>query len=77
MKKIHAWTDSMVVLSWLHGNPGRFKTFILNQVSEVIDLVLSSCWHHVSGTDNSADCASRAMLPTELIQHRMQWYGPD
>ena len=25
-----AWTDSTVVLCWLHGNPRRFKTFVGN-----------------------------------------------
>ena len=29
---IYAWTDSLVVLSWLQGNPRRFKTFVGNRV---------------------------------------------
>ena len=27
---VHAWTDSLVVLSWLQGNPRRYKNFIGN-----------------------------------------------
>ena len=29
-KQVYAWSDSIVVLSWVHGNPRRFKTFIGN-----------------------------------------------
>ena len=36
---IYAWIDSLVVLSWLCGNQRRFKTFVGNQVSEVIGLI--------------------------------------
>ena len=32
MIDVHAWTDSTVVLSWLRGNPRRFKSFVGNRV---------------------------------------------
>ena len=35
--RIYGWTDSLVVLSWLRGNPRRFKTFVGNRVSEIVD----------------------------------------
>ena len=38
-ESIHAWNDSIVVLSWLRSNPRHFKTFVGNRVSEIIDLV--------------------------------------
>ena len=57
-ENIYAWTDSIVVLSWLHGNSRQFKTFVGNRVSEIINLVSCNRWHHVSGTDNSANSAS-------------------
>ncbi len=37
--KVHAWTDSTGVLSWIVGNPRRFKTFVGNRVSEIISLI--------------------------------------
>lgn len=33
-------------------------------------------WNHISGLDNSADCASRGLLPSELLQHQLWWDGP-
>ena len=59
----HTLTDSLVVLSWLQGNPRRFKTFIGNQVSDIMDLVSPCRWHHVDGSSNPADCASRGLFP--------------
>ena len=65
----YAWTDSLVVLSWLRGNPRRFKTFVGNRVSEVMELIPPNRWQHVKGSDNPADSASRGVFPAELIKH--------
>ena len=73
---VFAWTDSTIVLNWLAGNPRRFKTFVGNRVSLITDLVAPSHWHHVEGSDNPADCASRGLLPSELLRHNLWWHGP-
>ena len=75
--QIHCWTDSLVVLAWLRGNPRRFKTFVGNRVSEVIDAVPPSCWRYVNTETNPADCASRGLFPVELDTHNIWWHGPD
>ena len=36
---VFVWTDSTVVLGWLSGKPRRFKTFVGNHVSNVMELV--------------------------------------
>ena len=74
---IYAWTDSMVVLSWLTGNPRRFKPYVGNRVSHIIESIPPDRWNHVSGTENPADCASRGLYPSELLEHRLWWDGPD
>ena len=33
-------------------------------------------WRHVNGKDNSADSASRGLIPLELIKHESWWNGP-
>ena len=33
------WTDSMVVLQWLSGNPRLLKTFVGNRISNIVELV--------------------------------------
>ena len=35
LNSVFAWTDSTIVLSWLVGNPRRFKTFVGNRVSYI------------------------------------------
>ena len=67
----YAWTDSTIVLNWLSGSPRRFKTYVGNRVSG------PEHWHHVSGTQNPADCASRGLFPSELLDHNLWWEGPD
>ena len=39
ISNVYAWTDSTIVLSWLVGNPRRFKTYVRNRVSYIIDLI--------------------------------------
>lgn len=75
--KVHAWTDSTVVLHWLVGNPRRFKTFVGNRISEIVELTPPNIWKHVNGKNNPADCASRGLLPSELIEHDLWWRGPE
>ena len=33
-------------------------------------------WHHVSRASNPADCASRGLYPSELVNHTLWWEGP-
>ncbi len=74
--EIHAWTDSTVVLSWLAGDPRRFKTYVGNRVSRIVESVPSKKWRHVSGLENPADCASRGLFPSQLLRHDLWWNGP-
>ena len=76
LNRVHAWCDSTIVLGWLNGNPRRFKPFVANRVSSIIDFVPASCWNHISGKENPADCASRGLSPSELIDHPLWWTGP-
>ena len=39
--------------------------------------VPATCWRHVSGVENPADCASRGLMPSELIEHELWWNGPE
>ena len=34
---VFAWTDSSIVLSWLSGNPRRFKTYVGNHTSQILE----------------------------------------
>ena len=76
LNQVYAWTDSTIVLSWLTGDPRRFKTFVNNRVAHIVELIGPERWSHVSGEENPADCASRGLFPTELLQHSLWWNGP-
>ena len=38
-QRVYAWTDSIIVLNWLIGNPRRFNTFVGNRASNVVQLI--------------------------------------
>ena len=73
---VYAWTDSEIVLHWLSGNPRRFKTYVGNRVSDIISTIAPEKWSHVPSAQNPADCASRGILPSELVEHELWWNGP-
>ncbi|XP_020299330.1 uncharacterized protein LOC109863477, partial [Pseudomyrmex gracilis] len=73
---IHVWLDSTVALSWVQGHPSKWKTFVANRVAEIQRLLPEARWHHVRSRDNPADCASRGVSPSELVNHHLWWQGP-
>ena len=76
LSHVHAWCDSTIVLSWLDGSPRKFKTFVGNRVSAIVDLIPPSHRKYVPTGENPADRASRGLLPSELITHHIWWKGP-
>lgn len=71
-ENIHAWTDSEIVLAWL----SKWKTLIGNRVSEILTVTSRSQWAHVLSEQNPADCASRGLNASELINHHLWTTGP-
>lgn len=75
--KVTAWTDSMLVLWWLQSSPSRWKTFVANRTSEILQTLPADQWRFVPGTENPADCATRGIVPRELQSVSLWWNGPD
>ena len=75
LQDTYAWSDSTIVLYWLDGNPKRFKTFVGNRISAILEL-LPTRWRYVPADSNPADCASRGLMPKELMAHSLWWEGP-
>lgn len=73
---IFAWSDSSVALSWIKSSPHRFKSFVSNRVSQIQERVPPDRWFHVPSLDNPADCASRGLLASELVNHPLWFSGP-
>ena len=76
LSEVYTWTNSTIVLNWLTGNPRRFKTYVRNCVSEIVDRVPPDRWSHVVSADNPADCASCGILQSQLIEYELWWTGP-
>ena len=72
----HAWSDSAIVLAWLDGNTRKLPVYVSNRVSIVMQETSPRIWHHVPTTSNPADCASRGIMPLELLSHPLWWEGP-
>ncbi|UYV61853.1 hypothetical protein LAZ67_1006857 [Cordylochernes scorpioides] len=74
--RVILWTDSKIVLSWIKSESRHWKPFIGNRIAEVQRLTLHSSWHYVISKDNHADCTSRGITPSELVDHSLWWRGP-
>ena len=70
------WTDSRIVLGYLHNEAKRFKIFVANRVQEIHDICSPSQWRHVSGQENPADLASRGITAEDLAQCDLWFHGP-
>ncbi|XP_031356668.1 uncharacterized protein LOC116180692 [Photinus pyralis] len=75
--KIFAWTDSTIVLSWIRSLPRQWKVFVSNRIAYIHERIPPGCWRHVPSQKNSADSASRGLLPSQLLSHPLWWSGPD
>ncbi|XP_054267417.1 uncharacterized protein LOC128989543 [Macrosteles quadrilineatus] len=76
IKNIYLWSDSSIVLTWLRTPPYKLKTYVANRVSQTQELVPIDSWRHISSTDNTADCASRGISASLLVNHPLWWTGP-
>ena len=72
----YCWTDSTVALSWIKGDPSRWKMFVANRVSEIQKLTSPEHWHHCNGRDNPADAVSRGVFAENLVSSDLWLFGP-
>ncbi|GFU25276.1 integrase catalytic domain-containing protein [Trichonephila clavipes] len=60
------YTDSTIVLAWVGSHASRWKTFVANRVAKIQTLSSATQWHHISGSANPADLATRGVSSTLL-----------
>lgn len=75
-KPVFYWSDSEVVLYWLHSTPSSLHTFVANRVRKIQDSTINSQWRHVKSQDNPADAISRGVSPDKLSGLTQWLYGP-
>ena len=74
---LHAYTDSTIVLYWIHGSSQRFKTSEANRIGEIQEHVPPEKWQHINGEEHPAHAGSRGILPGEILNHKLWWNGPE
>ncbi|XP_070851576.1 uncharacterized protein [Drosophila suzukii] len=52
---VHYWSDAMIVLYWISGDPRRWKTFVSNRIEAILEARSPSQWRHVLTQENPAD----------------------
>lgn len=70
------WSDSTTVLHWIRSSPHKWKTFVSNRVSKIQNQISPSLWYYIKSSENPADCASRGILPSQVLNHSLWWAGP-
>ena len=70
------WSDSKTTLDWIKAENARFKIFVANRVTEILDVTSPEQWRHVPGRENPADELSRGVLPADLKTDDRWFNGP-
>ena len=52
--RVNYWTDSTIVINWLHAQPFKMKTFIRNRIVEIQKAASPLQWKWLPGEDNPA-----------------------
>lgn len=74
---VKLYTDSKITLDWINGNPKRWRTFVQNKVIGINKCTSKDQWSHIPTKINPADCASRGLFASELLNHPLWFNGPE
>ncbi|CAL1272539.1 unnamed protein product [Larinioides sclopetarius] len=71
------WTDSTIVIKWIHNPPMTGNVFVKNRVQKILNFTSKEMWFHIPGKNNPADCATRGLFPEQLKNSPQWWFGPE
>ena len=75
IQREYFWTDSQVVLGYIHNDARRFHVFVANRVQQIRRHTKPDQWHYVPSEENPADHASRGLSVDALTSS--SWFsGP-
>ena len=69
--KSYLWTDSMLVLQYIRNCTKRFKIFVANRVTEILEVSRKEQWNFVLGEQNPADLITRGVSDPEKLMERI------
>jgi hypothetical protein len=76
ISKTTLWIDSAIALAWIRGYPNRWKTFVRNRGTEILEYTAPSQWRHCAGSENPADILARGLHAHDLKTSTTWWNGP-
>ena len=73
--QVHFWTDSQIVLHWIHkgSNP---KPFITHRIQEICEAFSATHWSFTPSADNPADLLTRGVSTNQLRTFHLWTQGP-
>lgn len=76
-KRIVLWSDSQIVLAWMHKSPEQLQVFVKNRIVEIQSETEGFEWMYVRSESNPADIVSRGQMPNDLVNNQLWWHGPE
>lgn len=75
---IYIYSDSMIALSYLNIPVSKLKVYVANRVSTIHQLTknMNIHYNYIKSNLNPADFASRGLLPSQLINNELWFFGP-
>ena len=74
--RIYFWTDSYLVLRYIHNEKKRFTKFVANRVAVIREGSEPDQWNYVQSELNPADCVSRGLHAREELKLKAWREGP-
>ena len=71
------YTDSMNVLYWIRTEHRMWAVFVACRIKEINSLSNFADWKYVRTDLNPADLATRGLKPSELLDNKLWFNGPD
>ncbi|XP_041947173.1 uncharacterized protein LOC121708505, partial [Alosa sapidissima] len=71
------WTDSTSTLKYIQNENKRFKTFVANRVNAIREMTKVKQWRYINTKQNPADCASRGLKASALLNSKVWLNGPE
>ncbi|XP_028254480.1 uncharacterized protein LOC114430714 [Parambassis ranga] len=76
MDAVRFYTDSKIVLGYIHNSTRRFHTYVANRVIRIHQSTHPEQWHYISSKDNPADNATRP-IPASDLPSTNWFHGPE
>ena len=76
LAECYLYSDSTIVLNWLHVEDKRLKKFVVRKIAEIKRLCGNDEWLHIGTDCNPADMCSRGVNPKKADPECMYFTGP-